>query len=97
NSGTVVAVTGVPASGYQFANFGGDLTGGANPQNTTMSGPRTVTGYFGGAQTQIYASAGTFTWTAPPGVFSVQAQVLGGGGGGAGGTADNSWNAYGGG
>jgi hypothetical protein len=46
NSGTSVQLTGVPAAGYPFSNFTGDLTGGINPQSIVMSAPRSVTANF---------------------------------------------------
>ena len=46
NSGQVVQVTATPNSGAPFAGFSGGLTGTANPQNVTMSGPVSVTANF---------------------------------------------------
>jgi len=96
NSGTFVTVTGVPASGYLFTNFSGDLAGTSSAQTLVMSAPRTVNGYFGGSQTQTYATPGTFTWTPPAGAVSVHMQVWGGGGGGGWGE-NSSYDSYGGG
>lgn len=97
NSGTVVTITASAAGAYRFTNFAGDLSGGASPQNLTMSAPRSVTAYFGSASSNSYSSPGTFTWTAPAGVYSAVAQIWGGGGGGGAGSTDGSGNSYGGG
>ncbi len=44
--------------------------------------------FIGGLNAQTsYSSAGTFTWTCPAGVTSIQVEAWGGGGGGAGGVA----------
>jgi hypothetical protein len=45
-SGSVVTVTATPAIGYYFSGFTGALTGGANPQNLTITGNATVTANF---------------------------------------------------
>ena len=39
-------VTALANSGYQFANFLGDLTGSTNPQSVAMTAPRAVTANF---------------------------------------------------
>ena len=46
NSGTPVQLTATPASGCAFVSWSGALTGTANPQTVTMSGPQTVTANF---------------------------------------------------
>ncbi|HLK20429.1 MAG TPA: hypothetical protein VKT81_15845, partial [Bryobacteraceae bacterium] len=43
---TQVSISAVPAAGYVFSGFSGDLTGTANPQSVTLSAPRTVTANF---------------------------------------------------
>ncbi len=45
-SGTSVQVTATANSGFQFANFSGDLTGATNPQSVSMTAPRSVTASF---------------------------------------------------
>jgi subtilisin family serine protease len=45
-SGTSVQVTASPNSGFQFANFSGDLKGSTNPQSVVMSAARSVTATF---------------------------------------------------
>lgn len=45
-NGEVVALTPVPAPGYVFVGWGGDLSGAANPAQLTMNGPKTVTATF---------------------------------------------------
>jgi hypothetical protein len=49
NSGHVVTVTAAPSPGYVFSGFSGSLSGTANPQNLTMTGPKSVTASFTGA------------------------------------------------
>lgn len=44
--GTSVQITASPAVGYRFTGFSGALSGTANPQTLTMSGPTTVTATF---------------------------------------------------
>jgi uncharacterized repeat protein (TIGR02543 family) len=46
NEGTVVTLTAVPASGWQFDNWSGDLSGTANPTTITMNANKTVTANF---------------------------------------------------
>lgn len=46
DSGSVVSIAAVPASGYQFAGFSGDLAGATSPQSLDMNGPRRVTADF---------------------------------------------------
>ena len=45
-SGTVVSLTAVPATGYQFTGWSGDLTGSANPASITMNSAKNVTANF---------------------------------------------------
>jgi hypothetical protein len=42
----VVTLTASPAVGYTFIGFSGSLTGTTNPQNLTMSAPRSVVASF---------------------------------------------------
>ena len=44
--GTVVTLTAVPASGYQFVNWSGDASGTANPTTVLMNKSKTVTANF---------------------------------------------------
>ena len=60
NSGTVVTVTAVPAPGFQFVGFAGDIGGVANPSTITMNSNKLVTVIF----TQV--SGGQFTLSATP-------------------------------
>jgi uncharacterized Fe-S cluster protein YjdI len=46
NSGSSVQLTATPLAGCTFLNWTGALTGTANPQTVTMSGPQTVTANF---------------------------------------------------
>jgi uncharacterized repeat protein (TIGR02543 family) len=46
NDGTVVTLTAVPSSGWQFDNWSGDLSGSANPTTITMNANKTVTANF---------------------------------------------------
>ncbi len=45
-SGAVVQLTAVPAAGWVFSGWSGDLTGSTNPASITMSANRTVTATF---------------------------------------------------
>ncbi|MEW5766397.1 MAG: fibronectin type III domain-containing protein [bacterium] len=45
-SGQSVALTAVPASGYHFSGWSGDLSGMTNPTSLIMSGPKSVTANF---------------------------------------------------
>ena len=57
-SGTVVMLTAVPATGYQFTGWSGDLTGTMNPATITMNSAKTVTANF----TAIPSSTGAVTY-----------------------------------
>jgi len=45
-SGTVVTLTAIPAAGYTFSGWSGDLSGSINPATITMMGNKTVTATF---------------------------------------------------
>ena len=45
-TGTSVQVTAVPDSGYQFLNWGGDLSGSTNPENITVNAPKNISASF---------------------------------------------------
>jgi hypothetical protein len=45
-AGTVVQLTAIPATGWQFSGWSGDLTGAANPATVMMNGPKSVTAIF---------------------------------------------------
>ncbi len=45
--------------------------------------------YVVGANSDVYTTPGSYSWTAPPGVYSVVAHIIGGGGGG--GTGQGVW------
>ena len=75
--GEAVTVTAVPANGWQFDGWNGDLSGAANPATLTMNGNKTVTAVFselnGGGDTtpplisnvQVVpgANSATVSWT----------------------------------
>ena len=46
DAGTVVTLTASPDSGWQFDNWGGDLSGSTNPTTITMNANKTVTANF---------------------------------------------------
>ncbi len=74
NSGSIVAVSANPYSGYSFTGFSGALTGTTTPQNLTMSGPESVTASFNGS-TNWYSTGGT--WAHRKSVTVNHAQVSG--------------------
>jgi len=49
-AGTVVTLTAVPAAGFVFTGWSGDLSGSANPNTITMSANRSVTANFAVSQ-----------------------------------------------
>jgi alpha-L-arabinofuranosidase len=79
NANSTVPTTATANTGYQFTGFSGALSGTANPQSVTMTGPLSVTATFAAPtpttiQTSpaglsftvdgtTYASAQTFNWT----------------------------------
>jgi len=46
DSGTVVTLTAIPAVGYQFTGWSGDLTGTTNPAQIIMSSPKNIIANF---------------------------------------------------
>ncbi len=46
DSGTSIQLTGLPATGYLFSGWNGDLSGTANPQSISMTAVRNVTANF---------------------------------------------------
>jgi uncharacterized repeat protein (TIGR02543 family) len=46
DSGTIVQLTALPASGYTFTVWNGDITGTVNPANMTMNSNKTITANF---------------------------------------------------
>ncbi len=66
NSGTVVTLTPVPAAGYQFTGWSGDLSGSANPGSIAMNAAKNITAGFAQITYQLTVVAGTGgTFTAP--------------------------------
>jgi uncharacterized repeat protein (TIGR02543 family) len=53
DEGTVVTLTAVPDSGWQFDNWSGDLSGTANPTTITMNANKTVTAQFSEVGTTV--------------------------------------------
>jgi uncharacterized repeat protein (TIGR02543 family) len=45
-NGSVITLTALPDSGWQFDGWGGDLSGSTNPINLTMDGTKTITASF---------------------------------------------------
>lgn len=70
NAGTSVQVNAVPASGYSFTGFSGDLFGTAQPQSVVMSAPRNVIASFACAYSLSQSSA-TFDGAVNSGSFTV--------------------------
>ena len=46
NQGAATQLTAVPAAGFTFAAFSGDLTGSANPQSISVTAPKSVSANF---------------------------------------------------
>ena len=75
DAGTVVTVTAVPAAGYQFAGFAGDLAGTVNPSTITMDDNKNVTVLFTEAPANQFtlsvtpAGSGTVALNPPGGVY----------------------------
>ena len=63
-SGTVVTLTAVPATGYLFTGWSGDLTGTANTASITMNSAKSVTANF--AATSSGVSAVTYAEISSP-------------------------------
>ncbi len=57
NEGTVVTVTANPASGWQFDNWSGDLSGSTNPTTITMNAHKTVTANFSESGSSPYCDS----------------------------------------
>jgi len=75
NPGTVVTLTALPASGFQFSGWSGDLTGSTNPTTITMTGHKTVTAIFTSISNPQYiltvnaVGSGSVTLNPPGGVY----------------------------
>jgi len=76
--GTVVTLTAVPNPGWQFAVWGGNLSGNTNPTTITMDSNKTVTANF----TQIYytlevstVGSGSVTWSPNQTTYASGAEV----------------------
>jgi hypothetical protein len=57
NEGTVVTLTAVPDSGWQFDNWSGDLSGSTNPTTITMNANKSVTANFSEGSSPSYCSS----------------------------------------
>jgi len=72
-SGTVVTLTAIPASGYTFAGWSGDLSGATNPTTITMSTNRSITATFTGLPkytlTPSAGTGGTITPSTPQAIL----------------------------
>lgn len=65
DDGTVVTVTGTPATGYAFSGWSGDLSGMANPARITMDGNKAITATFEKetSQSVVVVRIGRFAFT----------------------------------
>ncbi len=61
DAGSLVSVGATPNAGNTFTGFSGALTGTANPQNLTVSGPMSVTANFNGGSTSLLAQISSKT------------------------------------
>jgi hypothetical protein len=70
-SGASVQLTAVPAIGYHFTSWSGDLSGSTNPSTVLMSANKNITANFAINVYTITATAGTNGSVAPAGVTTV--------------------------
>jgi hypothetical protein len=70
-SGTLVTVTAVPASGYRFGSWSGDLSGTTNPTTLLVDSNKTISASFIRQYTVSTSTtgSGTVTLTPPGGVY----------------------------
>ncbi|UCF12932.1 MAG: hypothetical protein JSW06_01410, partial [Thermoplasmatales archaeon] len=71
-SGTVVTLTAVPAAGWTFSHWSGDLSGSSNPETITMNGNKVVTAHFTQDQYTLTVSVvgnGSVTLNPPGGTY----------------------------
>jgi len=68
--GSSVQLTAVPAAGWLFSGWSGDLTGSTNPANLTMNANKTVTATFVLARTLTVNTVGSGTVTKSPNLTS---------------------------
>ena len=72
DASTVVTLTANPASGFQFSNWSGDLTGSANPTTSTMDAAKSVTATFVAIQYALTVNtvgSGSVSLNPPGGVY----------------------------
>ncbi len=75
DDGTVVTLTAIPAAGWQFDNWSGDLSGSNNPETITMDSDKTVTAIFSLIPPQQYtlttnvSGQGSITLNPPGGLY----------------------------
>ena len=68
HSGDVVQLTAIPAPGWRFGGWTGNLGGSINPCSITVNGNNAVTAVFVFNQYMIFASAGAGGSITPPGI-----------------------------
>lgn len=83
SGGSAMTYTGTPSLSSNTSFLGSDALPSLNA--TTFDG---TTSSFGSSGNDVYSVPGTYTWTAPGGITSVDARAWGGGGGGATGTSN---------
>ncbi len=71
DSGSTVQLTAVPATGYNFVDWSGDLSGSSNPTSIIMNSNKNVTANFAINQYTITATAGPNGSINPSGVINV--------------------------
>ncbi len=75
DDGTTVQITAVPAAGWEFTSWGGDLIGTANPTSVVMDGDKTVSATFSAISVPQYnltvntVGSGNVTLSPPGGVY----------------------------
>ncbi|MBI5475251.1 MAG: hypothetical protein HY964_00775, partial [Ignavibacteriales bacterium] len=77
NTGTSVQLTAVPAMGYHFTNWSGDLTGATNPETILMNSNKNVTANFAINQysLNIIANNGSVDLNPPGGTYNLGTKV----------------------
>lgn len=80
--GTVLTLTAVPHSGYEFVSWGGDVSGTTNPTTITMTKNMTVSATYQKTSKYTFETPGVGSWIVPEDVTSITLKTWGAGGAG---------------